>query len=140
MLGLETSIGREQRISTSLLQHLLLIIVPMHLGKPVGSMDPLLVDMGHRWAGDIENVVAVGHTDGLTTDKTKLTEGFTWVWISVVGSSVVIIKMVSILLMVFIEVVIIFITGTVVTFSRRGFINHHILEIANFGNFTPFSE
>ena len=76
MLGLETSIGREQRISTSLLQHLLSIIVPMHLGKPVGSMDPLLVNMRHRWAGDVKNIVAVGHSNGLTADKTKLAKSF----------------------------------------------------------------
>ena len=74
---------REQRISTSLWTSSLSIIVSMHLGQPIWSMESLLVDMRHGRAGDIKNVVAVGHSDWLSTDKTKVAECFTWLWISV---------------------------------------------------------
>ena len=139
MLGLETSIGREQRISTSLLQHLLSIIVPMHLGKPVGSMDPLLVDMGHRWAGDIKNVVAVGHTDGLTTDKTKLTKSFTWIWISVVGSYNSVVVLINISLLLLLNISLVIITGAYNTISWRGFVCHYIPDGSKFGDLPPLS-
>ena len=62
------------------------IIVPMQLGQPVGSVDPLLVNIRHGWAGNIKNIVTLCYADGLTADKTKLTKSFTWIWIFVVGS------------------------------------------------------
>ena len=39
----------------------LLVVVAVHLGQPVGAMDPLLVLVSHGWAGHVHDVVVVGH-------------------------------------------------------------------------------
>ena len=65
-------------------------------------MESLLVNVGHGRAGDIKNVVAVGDSDRLPTDETKIAKCFTWFWITVAvaGSFILVMVLVVILVMV----------------------------------------
>ena len=76
---MQTCIVQDQRISTllvSILSNILLVIVPVHLGQPVGAMDPLLVLVSHGGTGDVHDVVTVRHGDWLATQETIFTKSF----------------------------------------------------------------
>ena len=74
---MQTCVVQDQRHSTLYVSHppnTLLVVVPVHLGQPVGAMDPLLVLVRHGRAGHVQDVVAVVHGHWLATQETILTK------------------------------------------------------------------
>ena len=76
---MQTCDVQDQRHSTPLVSHppnTLLVVVAVHLGQPVGAMDPLLVLICHGRARYVQDVVAVGHGHWLATQETILAKSF----------------------------------------------------------------
>ena len=119
------------------------IIVPVHLGQPVGSVDPLLVHVGHGRAGDLKDVVAVGDSHRLPTDETKIAKCFTWFWITIaIAGTFILVLVLGVIIdiILIIKISLVILTGALNTISWRGFICHDILDSSKFRDFAPFSE